>query len=131
MERSLATASTAEDVMSKAIEVDGIRVLAASVDAPSVDALRYRGDAVRKGLRSGVAVLASVIDERPMFIAIVTDDVIKRGPKAGDILKRVATVAGGSGGGRPDMAQGGGKDPEKVDDALAIVPDVVREMLKN
>lgn len=129
LERSLATAPTQDDIMSQAVDVDGISVLAASVEAPSVDALRYRGDAVRKGLGSGVAVLASVVDERPMFIAIVTKDVIDRGPKAGEILKRVASVTGGGGGGRPDMAQGGGKDPSKVGEALAIVPDLVREML--
>lgn len=129
MERSLATAPAAGDLLSNAVDVDGIRVLAASVDASSVEALRYRGDAVRKGLGSGVAVLASVIEERPMFIAIVTKDVIERGPKAGEILRRVAAVAGGGGGGRPDMAQGGGKDPAKMDEALAIVPELVREML--
>jgi alanyl-tRNA synthetase len=129
LERSLATAPTLDDVMSQAVDVNGVSVVAASVEAPSVDALRYRGDAVRKGLGSGVAVLASVVDERPMFIAIVTKDVIDRGPKAGEILKRVASVTGGGGGGRPDMAQGGGKDASKVEEALAIVPDLVREML--
>jgi alanyl-tRNA synthetase len=129
LERSLATAPTLDDVMSQAVEIDGIRVVAASVEAPSADALRYRGDAVRNGLGSGVAVLASVVDERPMFIAIVTKDVIDRGPKAGEILKRVASVTGGGGGGRPDMAQGGGRDASKVGEALAIVPDLVREML--
>ncbi len=134
MERSLASAPATNDLLRKAVEVDGpggapVRVLAVRVDAPSADALRYYGDAVRKGLASGVAVLATVIDGRPQFVAIVTPDVVKRGPKAGDILKRVATVAGGGGGGRPDMAQGGGKDPSKIDEALGVVAGAVREML--
>ena len=74
-------------------------------------------------------MLGSIVDERPFFVAVVTPDVVQRGPKAGDLLKRVATVTGGGGGGRPDMAQGGGKDASKLDEALAIVPDAVREML--
>jgi alanyl-tRNA synthetase len=78
---------------------------------------------------SGVAVLGSVIDGLPKFVAMVSQDVIRLGPKAGEILKRVAAVAGGGAGGRPDMAQGGGKDPSKIDAALAIVPEAVREML--
>ncbi|HVP04648.1 MAG TPA: DHHA1 domain-containing protein, partial [Dehalococcoidia bacterium] len=56
-------------------------------------------------------------------------DLIERGLHAGNLLRKVATAAGGSGGGRPDMAQGGGKDPAKLDEALAVVPDAVREML--
>ena len=86
-------------------------------------------DAVRKSLPSGVAVLGSVIDEKPMFIALVSEDLTSRGLQAGNLLKRVATVTGGSAGGPPDMAQGGGKDPAKLDEALGIVPEAVREML--
>ena len=129
MERSLASAPTGDDILGRATELDGVKLLVERVDAPSMDALRYMGDAMRKGIGSGVVVLASVVDERPQFIAIVTPDVIEKGPKAGEILKRVATIAGGGGGGRPDMAQGGGKDASKVDEALAAVPDIVREML--
>ena len=113
------------------MQVDGVAVLAQQVDAPSVDALRYFGDAARKSIVSGVAVLAADIDGRPQFIAIVSPDVIERGPKAGEILKRIAAIAGGGGGGRADTAQGGGKDASKIGEALAIVPDLVREMLAN
>ena len=129
MEKSLATAPAMDQMMDGAVDVDGVKVLASQVDLPSTDALRYRVDAVRKTMPSGVAVLGSVIDGRPQFVAIVSEDVIPRGPKAGEILKRVAAVTGGGGGGRPDMAQGGGKDPSKIDAALAIVPEAVREML--
>jgi alanyl-tRNA synthetase len=129
LERSLAGGGTNQDLMSGAIALDGIKVLSTRVDAPSVDALRYMADSVRKQLDSGVAVLGSIVEERPFFVAIVTPDVIKRGPKAGDLLKRVAAVTGGGGGGRPDMAQGGGKDASKLEAALGIVPDAVRQML--
>jgi alanyl-tRNA synthetase len=129
MERSLASAPAVDQIAQTAVDVDGVKVLASQVDLPSVDALRYRADALRKTMPSGVAVLGTVIDGRPQFVATVSPDVISKGPKAGDILKRVAAIAGGGGGGRPEMAQGGGKDPSKIGAALAIVPDAVREML--
>jgi alanyl-tRNA synthetase len=129
LERSLAAAGTAGGLAGKVTHVNGVAVLATEVDAPSVDALRYRSDAVRRELPSGVAVLGSVIDGRPMFVAVVSRDLTGRGLHAGDILRRVASVAGGSGGGRADLAQGGGKDPARLSDALAVVPETVREML--
>ena len=129
LERSLASAPAVDQMAGAAIDVDGVKVLASQVDLPSIDALRYRADALRKTMPSGVAVLGSVIDGRPQFVAIVSADVIPKGPKAGEILKRVAAVAGGGGGGRPEMAQGGGKDASKIEAALAIVPEAVREML--
>ncbi len=129
LERSLASGASQHDLAAQAQDVDGVRVLAARVDAPSVDALRFIGDSVRKSMPSAAAVLGSVIDDKPMFIALVTKDLVKRGLHAGNLLKRVAAIAGGSAGGRADMAQGGGKDVAKLDEALAVVPDAVREML--
>ncbi|MBI2913038.1 MAG: alanine--tRNA ligase, partial [Chloroflexi bacterium] len=129
LERSLASAPTTDQLLQRAVDVDGVRVLATTVDAPSLDALRYVGDAVRKGLPSGVAVLGVVIDGRPQFLALVSQDLTQRGLHAGQILKCVASIAGGGGGGRPEMAQGGGKDPTKLEEALAAVPEIVREML--
>ena len=129
LQRSLSSASKMEEVVAGAVDVDGVKVLASQMDLPSVDALRYSADAVRKTMPSGVAVLGSVIEGRPQFVAIVSRDVIPKGPNAGEILKRVAAVAGGGGGGRPEMAQGGGKDASKIEEALAIVPEAVREML--
>jgi alanyl-tRNA synthetase len=129
LERSLASAPKIGDLAAQAVDVDGVRVLATRVDAPSVDALRFMGDSLRKSLPSGAAVLGSVIDDKPMFLALVTKDLVERGLHAGNLLKQVAAVAGGSAGGRPDMAQGGGKDAAKLDEALAVVPGAVREML--
>ncbi|MCH7810183.1 MAG: alanine--tRNA ligase, partial [Chloroflexi bacterium] len=129
LERSLASGSQDADLLAGAATVDGVAVVARKVDAPSVDSLRYMADALRKSLDSGVAVLGSVIDGRPFFVALVTKDLNERGVHAGNLLKQVATVAGGGGGGRPDMAQGGGKDATKIDEALAVVEGAVREML--
>ncbi len=129
LERSLASGSQDTDLLAGAVSVDGVTVVAKKVDAPSVDSLRYMADAVRKSLDSGVAVLGSVVDGRPFFIALVTKDLNERGVHAGNLLKQVATVAGGGGGGRSDMAQGGGKDAARIDEALAVVEGAVREML--
>ncbi len=129
LERALASASATGQLMDRATNVDGVRVLATEVEAPSLDALRYVGDSIRKEMASGVAVLATEIDERPQFVAIVSRDLVERGLHAGKLLRRVASVAGGGGGGRPDMAQGGGNDSSKIHAALAVVPEAVREML--
>jgi len=129
LERSLATAPATGDLSAQAQDVEGVSVLATRVDAPSVDALRFMGDSVRKSLPSGVAVLGTLIDNKPMFLALVSKEQVDRGLHAGNILKQVATITGGSGGGRPDTAQGGGKDPGKLDEALAAVPSIVRDML--
>jgi alanyl-tRNA synthetase len=129
LERSIASGGSSGSLMDSAVSVDGVRVLAAKVDAPSIESLRYFADSARKQLGSGVAVLASAVDDRPYFVSVVTQDLIPRGLHAGNLLRRVASVAGGSGGGRPDMAQGGGKDASKIGEALGIVEDAVREML--
>jgi len=112
-----------------ASDVEGIEVRTLSTEVPSVDALRYFADSIRKQFPTAVSVVGAVVDDKPMFVAIVPKDVIERGVHAGNLLKRVAAVAGGSAGGRPDMAQGGGKDVAKLDEALAVVPGAVREML--
>jgi len=130
LERSLASSPAAGQLMDRAISVDGVRVLATRVEAPSADALRYLGDSIRKDLGSGVAVLASAIDGRPQFVAIVSSDLTSRGLHAGNLLKLVASVAGGGGGGRPEMAQGGGTDASKIDEALSAVGPAVQEMLE-
>ncbi|HET8943498.1 MAG TPA: alanine--tRNA ligase, partial [Dehalococcoidia bacterium] len=129
LERAVAAAPSTGKLMDNAVSIDGIRVLATEVDAPSMDALRYVSDSLRKDLTSGVAVLAARVDGRPQFVAIVSKDLMERGLHAGNLLKRVATAAGGGGGGRPDMAQGGGKDISKIGEALGVVPGAVREML--
>jgi alanyl-tRNA synthetase len=129
LEKSIASGQAGGNALGDGVQVDGVRVVATIVEAPSMDSLRYFADSARRDLQSGVAVLASEVDGRPQFVSIVSQDLIARGVHAGNLLKRVATVAGGGGGGRPDMAQGGGKDPSKISEALAIVPDAVREML--
>jgi alanyl-tRNA synthetase len=87
-------------------------------------------DQFRQKHPSGVVVLGTVMNEKPMLIAAVTQDLIARGLKAGDLIKRVAKVVGGGGGGRPDMAQAGGKDASKLNESLDQVEGYIRENLK-
>ena len=111
-------------------EISGIAVLVANIPNVSTDALRELADEFRQKHESGVVVLGTVTNEKPAFIAALTPDLIKRGLKAGDLIKRVAAVVGGGGGGRPDMAQAGGKDPSKLAEALDQVAPYVKENLK-
>jgi alanyl-tRNA synthetase len=129
LERSLASGLSPQALVQQARDVEGVRFLSAKVEAPSMDALRYLGDAVRTQLGSGVAVLGAIIDGRPAFLAIVTQDLTSR-VQAGELVRRVAAVAQGGGGGRPDLGQGGGRDPEKLDEALAQAPDILRRILR-
>ena len=111
-------------------EIDGVSVLRAVIANADVDALRSLADQFRQKHPSGVVVLGTVINDKPMLIAAVTPDLIDRGIKAGDLIKQVAQVVGGGGGGRPDMAQAGGKDASKLDEALKVVSTYIRENLK-
>ena len=76
-----------------------------------------------------VIVLGAVINEKPNFVAAVTPDLVERGLKAGTLIKQVARVVGGGGGGRPTLAQAGGRDPHRLDEALSLVPEAVRDLL--
>ncbi len=93
-------------------------------------ALRDIGDSLRAKLKSAVIVLGTVQDGKPSFVSMVTPDLVSRGLHAGDIVKQVASVTGGSGGGRADMAQAGGKDKNKLDEALAQVKQLVQKIAR-
>jgi alanyl-tRNA synthetase len=103
-------------------------IVVARVQAANTDAMREMGDLLREKLGSAVIVLGVVINDRPNFLSMVTPDLTKR-VKAGDLIKQVAAVTGGGGGGRPDMAQAGGKDASKLDDALALAKRLASEAL--
>jgi alanyl-tRNA synthetase len=115
----------AEDLLDKAEKVDSVTVLAARVTGLTMPVLREMGDLLRDRLKSGIVVLATVSGDKPAFLAMVTSDLINRGFHAGDIVSQVAKVAGGGGGGRPGMAQAGGKDADKIDEALDVVRSIV------
>ena len=104
--------------------------MAYKIDNLDANSLRNLGDNLRDRLGSGVVVLASIINDKINFVAMVTKDLVNKGIHAGNIVREVAKIAGGGGGGRPDMAQAGGKDVTKVDEALDIIPSIIREQVK-
>jgi alanyl-tRNA synthetase len=118
-----------DGLLAQVQEMAGIKLLVAQVDVSEVETMREMADWFRDKAGSGVAVLAAVSNDKPVFIATVSDDLIKRGVKAGDIVREVAKVVGGGGGGRPNMAQAGGRDAAKIPEALAIVPGLVKKAL--
>ncbi|KIL46088.1 alanine--tRNA ligase [Jeotgalibacillus campisalis] len=118
----------AENIMDNVITVDGIAVLAQKVQAADVNSLRSMADDVKNKLGSGILVLIAVQGEKVQVIAGVTKDLIDKGYHAGKLVKEVASICEGGGGGRPDMAQAGGKNPSKVDEALEFVPKWVKSV---
>jgi alanyl-tRNA synthetase len=115
----------AEDVLGRAEKVNGVTVLAARVPGLTMPVLREMGDLLRDRLKSGIVVLATIHNGKPAFLGMVTFDLISRGFHAGDIVNQVAKVAGGGGGGKPGMAQAGGRDANKIDEALEVVRSIV------
>ncbi len=105
--------------------------MVAHINDVDVQTLRDMSDHLRDKLGSAVVVLATAVDDKPQFIAAVTDDLLKRGIHAGELVKAVARTVGGGGGGRPALAQAGGRDLSKLPAALAQVPDLVRQQLKH
>lgn len=110
-----------EQILAQATTVNGAAVVAAQVDASDVETLRQMSDWLRDRLGSSVVVLGATFAGRPNLIAAVTPDLTARGVDAGQIIRAIAPAIGGGGGGRPTLAQAGGKDASKLPDALALV----------
>jgi alanyl-tRNA synthetase len=125
--RSKLTRGSLESVLTQAVTDNGLTLLATRVEADDAAAMREMGDWLRDKLGSGVIVLGSVIAEKPQFLAMVTPDMVKQGYHAGNLVKALAAIVGGGGGGRPEMAQAGGKDANQLDTALARVGEIVRD----
>ncbi len=117
--------SAAGDVMNSVTEVCGVKLLAAKVEGVDMNKLRELGDSLREKLGDGVIVLASAVNGKVNLVAMVSDGAMKKGAHAGNLIKGIAALVGGGGGGRPNMAQAGGKNPAGIDDALAKVKEVL------
>ncbi|MFW6125850.1 MAG: alanine--tRNA ligase [Chloroflexota bacterium] len=124
LERRL-LAGSVDSVLGEAESVNGVTVVAARVGSADMDALRQTGDMVRGRLQSALVVLGAEYGGRANFVAMVTPDLVKRGLHAGRIVKQVAEVAGGGGGGKAEVGQGGGKDVSKLDAALGLARELV------
>ena len=119
-----------EDLVREAQDIDGARFVARRVEVGERKELMEMGDKLREKVGSGAAVLGAEVEGKVAFLAVVSDDLIERGVKAGDLIKQVAAIAGGSGGGRPHLAQAGGKDPAKIQEALDHAPEAFRSLLQ-
>ncbi len=122
-----------DDMINRAVEVDGVAVAAARVDSPDMDTLRAMGDTLRERLAgAAVGVLFASFDERPVCIVVVTDEAISgNGLNAGRLARDVAAFIGGGGGGKAHMAQAGGKDASRIDEAVEQAPGVVTKHLRD
>jgi alanyl-tRNA synthetase len=118
------------EVVDSVRQVNGVNVLCQKV--PNLDraALRQLADQIKNQLESGVVVLGTASDSKVSLVAMVTDD-LTDWVKANELIQKIAGMVGGGGGGKPDMAEAGGKNPEALDDALAMAYEVVRESLES
>ena len=120
----------ADEMLNKKVEINGVAVLAAEVKDMDGNAMRTLGDQLKNKLGSGIIVLAGEAGGKVSLIVMATDDVVKKGAHAGNIIKVAAGVCGGGGGGRPNMAQAGGKDASKIGEALEKAKEVIAEQVK-
>ena len=128
--KSKAAKDALGDVMDQVQEVKGVKLLAASVAGVDMNGLRDLGDQLKEKLGEGVVVIASECDGKVSLIAMATDAAMKQGAHAGNLIKAIAGKVGGGGGGRPNMAQAGGKNPAGIPDAIAEAASALEGMLK-
>ena len=128
--KSKAAKDALGDVMNQVQEIKGVKLLAAKLEGVDMNGLRDLGDQLKEKLGEGVVVLASVNDGKVNLMATATDEAQKKGAHAGNLIKAIAALVGGGGGGRPGMAQAGGKNPAGVDDAIKEAAKVVESQIK-
>lgn len=118
------------DVMNQVTEVKGVKLLAAKVPGVDMNGLRNLGDQLKDKLGDGVIILASTAEDKVNLIAMATDNAMARGAHAGNLIKELAVLVGGGGGGRPNMAQAGGKNPEGIDSVVERAPKALEGQIK-
>ena len=124
--KSKAAKDALGDVMDQVKEVEGIKLLATAVEDVDMNGLRDLGDQLKEKLGEGVIVIASSANGKVNLVAMATDEAMKKGAHAGNLIKGIAALVGGGGGGRPNMAQAGGKNPAGIPDAIAKAEEVLR-----
>jgi alanyl-tRNA synthetase len=126
LERELALKEVAS-LLSQVFEIDGIKLLATRIKPSRPEILRDMADALRDKLGSAVVVLGTVHEDKPYFVVTVTPDLVAKNYHAGNIIRQVAAITGGGGGGKPGLAQGGGKDVSRLDEAIAAVAGLMKK----
>ncbi len=119
-----------DQFLSKVIQIAGVPVMISKVEARDMESFRALSDTLKEKLGSGILVIGTVLEDKVSFIVTVSKDQLAAGAHAGNLIKEIAKVAGGSGGGRPDMAQAGGKDPELLTKALEQAQTIIAQQLK-
>lgn len=130
MMKAHAAQNAAKDMLASVKKVGEIELVMGQLDGESADNLKTMADTIKDKLEKGVIVLASNTDDKITFVAMASKAAVKLGVHCGNIIKNITSICGGRGGGKPDMAQGGGKEASKIDDALAAVDDIVLGMIK-
>lgn len=128
--KSKAAKEALGDVMDQVVEVKGVKLLAAEADGVNMNGLRDLGDQLKAKLGEGVVLLASAVDGKVNLVAMATDGAMNAGAHAGNLIKGIAALVGGGGGGRPNMAQAGGKNPAGIKDALKEAKTVLEQQIK-
>ena len=128
--KSKAAREALGDVLDQVVTVKGVKLIAARADGVDMNGLRDLGDQLKEKLGEGVVVLASEQDGRVNLIAMATDAAVKAGAHAGNLIKGIAALVGGGGGGRPNMAQAGGKNPAGIDAAIGEAAKVLDTQVK-
>ena len=128
--KSKAAKDALGDVMNQVTEVKGVKLLATSVSGVDMNGLRDLGDQLKEKLGNGVVVLASDVDGKVNLVAMATDEAMSKGAHAGNLIKAIAGKVGGGGGGRPNMAQAGGKNPAGIPDAIAEAKTALEGQIK-
>ncbi len=123
--------SSVDDLLAAAIQIGDARLVAATVAVESRDDLRQLGDRLRDKIGTGVVVIGAAVDGRPSLLAMVTRDLTEKGVKAGDIIREIAGNIDGKGGGRPDLAEAGGRNADGLESAIAKVEPLVRSTLNS
>lgn len=128
-EMSRQTASKAKNLASEAEEINGVKVILSEIQAESPVQLREAGDSLKAGQDPILIVLAAKNENKVLWLAMASEQALKRGLHCGNLIREAARMTGGGGGGRPDMAQAGGKDPEKIPEALEALRENIRKVL--
>ena len=128
--KSKAAQEAMGNVMDQAVEVNGVTLLAVSVDDVDMNGLRDLGDQLKGKIGEGVVLLASAHEGKVSLVAMATDEAMKKGAHAGNLIKAVAAKVGGGGGGRPNMAQAGGKNPAGIPEALEAAKEALAGQIK-
>ncbi len=117
-----------DEILEQYEEINEIKLFALKLKDKDANSLREIADKIKDKNNSCIILLASELNEKVLFVSSVTKDLIQRGMHAGNLVKEAASVAGGGGGGRPDFAQAGGKNPNKIDDAINAVRNILKSV---